>query len=472
MADRVFCIDFGSAYTKVALRRDPGADAELIRSGFATADEADFCFPSAVAVERRGAKTVAVCGPEAMGRPLGGGVHVNWKKKVFASEPGQPPRKPPLELFLESAEVADAAAKYGVTPAQLVHLQNVVANARALAAGPALAPEAQDRAVASALAYHYFTWLRERVIEACGRLRLDGLDPASISVRVAVPAFAHGKDLEAHPGCQLLLDALGKAGWRLHPDRPVVSEPYSNALGVLTGGANAVNKSRVQLGKMFGRGPIITVLGKPEDYPSYRALVVDVGAYTTDFATVTLNPEGKTIDDPDVAITVRQHSVPLGVTNLDARVFDALPREKREWLTKTAEPVELERFRRAVYSEGKAYRTVAVGQIGGAADAEALQAGTEAFRQQLSVEAMKFCEGLEPVKLEELILTGGGNLIPVVRGALLGAAQGGGREFVKIHAPGLKKGTATTLSHPLKEDLARGGSALGGASLYHEREYY
>jgi hypothetical protein len=475
MADRVFCIDFGSSYTKVALRRDPGADAGLIRTDFAAVGEADFCFPSAVGVERQGNRHVAVCGPAVLSSSFAGGVHVHWKKRVFSTEPGRPPRKPPLDAFLESAELLEVAAKYGVTPTQVVHLQNLVANARALSAGPlagAAEPDAQNRAFAAPLAYNYFCWLRDRVIEACGRLKLDGLDPATIPTRIAVPAFAHGKELEAHPGCQLLLGALAKAGWRMHPDRPVVSEPYSNALGVLTGGANVVSKSRVQLSRMFGKGPLITVLSKPADYPSYRALVVDVGAFTTDFATVTLKPEGQTVDDPDIAFVVSQHSVPLGVTDLDARMTEYLPKEKRDWLTKTALPVEWEGFRRAVYTDSKPYRTVAVGPIGGAADADAVRAGFEVYCQQLLVEAQKFCAGLEPVKLEELILTGGGNCIPTVRDALVGATRGGGREFAKVHAPGLKKGTLSTPTHPLKEDLARGGSALGGASIYHERDYY
>ena len=56
MPDRVFCIDFGSAFTKVALRRDPTADSELV--GCRDAD-VEFCVPSfAMALDRRGAKPV------------------------------------------------------------------------------------------------------------------------------------------------------------------------------------------------------------------------------------------------------------------------------------------------------------------------------------------------------------------------------------------------------------------------------
>jgi hypothetical protein len=476
MADRVFCIDFGSSYTKVALRRDPGADAEAIRTGFSISDVPDFCFPSAVGVERRGNRNAAVCGPAAMQRRHDGGLHVNWKRKVFAPADGaQPPRKPPLDAFLESPELVDLATKHGVTSAQLVHLQNVVASARALAGGPGsppVSPDAQNRATAGALAFAFFQWLRDEVMKAAQRLRLDGLDPAAIPARITVPALAQGKELEQHPGCQLLLHALERAGWRLHPDRPIVPEPYANAIGVLTGGTNVVHKGRLQFRKMFGNGPAIRVLGDAAHYPAYRALVVDVGAFTTDFAAITLHPDGKADDEAEPPFAVRQHSVTVGVSNLDGHVFAALPQAKSEWLTKAAEPVTLEGFRRAVYTDGKAYRTVEVGPIGGATDADAIRDGMDAFLGQLAVEATKFCDDLEPVPLQELILTGGGVSIPRAREALIGAAKCGGREFVKTHAPGLKRGTADGLVHPLKEDMARGASALGGASIYYERDYY
>jgi hypothetical protein len=478
MANWVFCIDFGSAYTKVALRRHPGADAELLRPDFRMVGVPDFCFPSAIGVERQGTRNVAVCGASAMGRPPGGGLrlHTNWKKKVFSSaEPGQPPQKPPLDAFLESPELLELAGRYGVTPDQVVHLQNVVANARALASGSgaaAASPDAQDRSVASSLAYHFFRWLRDEVMRTAERLRLDGLDPAAIPARITVPAFGHGKELESHPGCQLLLNALSRTGWRLHPDRPIISEPYSNAIGVLTDGANVVEKSRVKLRRMFGNGPLMRPLADPEHYPSYRALVIDIGAFTTDFATVTLKTQGESVDDPDGAITVRQHSARLGITDLDARVFESLPEAKREWLTKAAEPVQLEAFRTQVYTDGKPFRTAEVGPIGGAADGEAIRAGMDAFLQQLSVETAKFCDDLEPVTLQELILTGGGANIPSVRDTVMTAARAGGREFVKTHAPGLRKGAVNGPVHPLKEEAARGGTAIGGASVYFEKDFY
>ena len=125
MADRVFCIDFGSAYTKVALRRDPGADSELVSCRTSGVGEADFCVPSAVAVNRRGLKPVPEFGDRAAGMTTGGGIEVfhNWKKSIFLV-PGARPHQSPLEALLESNELHELAAKYGVAAGQVGYLRN------------------------------------------------------------------------------------------------------------------------------------------------------------------------------------------------------------------------------------------------------------------------------------------------------------------------------------------------------------
>src|SRR5207247_1508586 len=114
--------------------------------------------------------------------------HANWKRKVFlGSEPGVTPDKPPLDLFLESPQLLALAGQFGVTPTQLVNLQNLVANARSLAGGTttkSVAPDAESRATAAPVAAHFFKWLRQQVLDACERLNLDGLDPDRIPTRI------------------------------------------------------------------------------------------------------------------------------------------------------------------------------------------------------------------------------------------------------------------------------------------------
>lgn len=478
MADRVFCIDFGSAYTKVALRRDPTADGTLLACRPAGVGEIEFCVPSTVVVDRRGAKPVPEFGDRAAGMLAGGGidVHTNWKKSIFLA-PGARPHQSPLEALLQSPELAELAAKYGVAAGQIGYLNQLVTAARTLVSGPGgrmISAEAQQQTLAATLAAHFFHWLRQQVLEACNKLPATGLKYDSIPVRLSVPAFAAptgGGD--PHPGCKLLTDALGRAGWPLHPDTPIVSEPYANAVGVLTKATNVAQKGHIRLGEMFGKGPLITVLKSTADHPVYRALVIDVGAFTTDFAAVTITPADGNDAEPDAHVAVAQQSLPIGVSDLDDRVVAALPKEKSEFLRK-ASPVEWEDLRPAVYSTGKGYRTAKVGIIGGSADSDAVLGCIEAVTNQLTAEAAKFVASLPALPnggLQELVLTGGGCSIPAFRDALQGATVSATSAFVKVHAPDLKKTVGGPPVGKLDATFARGGTALGGASLYFEREY-
>lgn len=476
MADRVFCIDFGSAFTKVALRRDPSAESSLIRPKLGGADEdIDFLFPSAVAVDRRGSKAKAEFGDAAASlKPEPGlEVHRNWKRSLFHTpKPGAAADgPPPLEAFLQSTEARTLAAKFGVPDHQFAGLQHLAAAARAtFPPPPGQEPSNESRAqeLAGRIAFHFLVWLRERVLAACAKLPASGLKFEEIPVRVAVPAFAV-QDSNPHPGTTALVSALRKAGWQPHPDRPALSEPYANAIGVLTGGTNFVFRGRLKLAEMFGKTPLITVLKNPEDHPSYRAVVVDVGAYTTDLAAVSLDTHGGIVDDPDRAMAVEQSSIPLGITNLDERLLAALPPEKSTALADLT-AYEWDELRRSLYGSGKAYRRPNV-WIGGPADADLVKGVVEGFATEVGEAAGRFCSGLPSANLQELVLTGGGCLIPAVRDAIRARASASGHNFVKTHGAGLKRETGKP-THKLDESLARGGSALGGASVYFDREFY
>lgn len=477
MADRVFCIDFGSGFTKVALRRDPGADAELLSPRGARADEMAFCIPSLAVVDRTAARMVPEFGAKAAMRSAGNGIEIyrNWKKWLFATPTvPHPNQQPPLDALLHSNDLRTLAAKYGVNAGQLIQLQHLVASARAFggaSGGRAVSQEAQQQNFASILAPHFFHWLREVVLDACAGLRTTGLDYAAIPVRLSVPAFAMDNG-EPHPGCKTLIDAMGKAGWRLHPNRPLVAEPYANAIGILTKGQNVLNRSRLHLGQMFSKGPLITSLKDPEHHPGYRALVIDVGAFTTDFAAITLRPDGEAVENPDLAFQVKQRSVPLGISDLDSRVSESLPKDKGEWLRDKAPALDWDDFRRAVYAEGKGFRKAEIGVIGGPADADAIRGSLAGFAGELVQAAESFCGELEQTGLQELILTGGGNFIPSVRESLQQACQSGERTFAKIHAPAAKRVAGGPSMVKLDEQFTRGGTALGGSSLFFESEFY
>jgi hypothetical protein len=477
MADRVFCIDFGSAYTKVALRRDPSAESELISTRAGTTTEPSFCVPSTVAVDRRGPKAVPEFGDRAASLQPGGGieVHRNWKKAIFQRHaPGAKPQQSPLETLLQSEELRELAARFGVAAGQVAHLQQLVGSARQLIGGRVVSAESQQHVVAASIAPHFFHWLRQQVLEACSRLPTTGLRFDSIPVRITIPAFDHSASADLQPGWRTLLDALSKAGWPLHPEQPTIAEPYANAIGVLTKGTNSYLRGKIRIGDMFGRSPLTTVMKDATHHPLYRAMVIDVGAYTTDFSALTMKPDDDNTSDADAQISVLQHSQPLGVSDLDLRMIAALPKEKGDWLRKAAS-IDWEDFRPAVYSEGKGVRVPDLGVVGGPADAEAVRACVAEFVAQLSAETAKFLGSLEavpPGSLQELILTGGGSFVTAVRDALLSAAQASGNEFIKVHAPALKKSTGGPLIDKLDRTLARGAGAIGGASIYFEKSLY
>src|SRR5262245_57889938 len=234
MAEHVFCIDFGSAYTKIALRRHPAADSQLLvlpNVGI------DFLIPSAVAVDRR-TKPRVLFGDDAVSQIAGSGIDVyeNWKKHLFLTPTPKTVSQPPLEAFLQSEELVQLAAKHDVPASQIAYLQQLVTAARALVGGPGdrvVSAESQKQARAASVAAHFFNWLRQKVLEACAKLSTTGLKFEEIPARIAVPAF-DGGDVAQHPGCKLLKVALHQVGWPLHHERPFVAEPYSNAIGILT----------------------------------------------------------------------------------------------------------------------------------------------------------------------------------------------------------------------------------------------
>lgn len=479
MSERVFSIDFGSAFTKVALRRDPTAVSELVNNPTRRVGEVDFCVTSTAVVDRNVTPHRAEFGPATANRRPGGGVEVytDWKRHIFAGvrETGEM-AVPPLDALLLSGELRQLAERFGVSPGQLEHLRQLLTNARdLLGVVPARAAggEARWQTFAGKLAYYFFKWLRGYVMDACGPLRSAGLNPEAIPARISVPAFAHGRGVEAHPGCEVLTAALTRAGWPLHPDRPVVSEPYSNVIGALTEARNILSpRRRLQLGRMFRDGPVMRPLAAPKDHPAYRAWSVDVGAFTTDFAALTLDPGGRTVTEPDEALSVCQHSVPLGVRTLDQRVLEALPSDQRDWLTDTASALDWEDFRQRVYTSRQPLRTAEVGAIGGPDRRPQIDQAITEFTRQLAEACERFVAGLPPVKLQELVLTGGGNCIPGVCEGLAALMQGSGRQFVHIYWPHPARRSEPQTHRRLDTNFARGGSALGGTSLYFEPAYY
>ena len=90
------------------------------------------------------------------------------------------------------------------------------------------------------MAVEFFGHLRTKVLESAARIE-RGTDVSKIPVRICIPAFAESKSGGIAPEISdLFCDILKKAGWTPDCDRPVLTEPMANAIGILTGGKNVV----------------------------------------------------------------------------------------------------------------------------------------------------------------------------------------------------------------------------------------
>ncbi|AWM38902.1 hypothetical protein GobsT_28690 [Gemmata obscuriglobus] len=476
MAERVFCVDFGTFYTKVALRSAPQEAGALVPCS----DEGlEFWAPTVVSADWTRGEARLEFGHRAADVKPGGKVVVysNFKRELFAPPPAQGPDLHPIDALLRSEEFEALAAKHGVLPAWVAGLRSLTTSARTLFGTPDASPggaAARRQEEAKRLTYHYFKWLRECVLKACERLPHTALNYKDIPLRITVPLFGPIETLAQHPGCVRLRDALASAGWPL-ADPLFVSEPEANAVGILTKAVNAltVRTKKINFREMFNRGPLITVLAGDAHHPTYRALVIDVGTFTSDFAALGIDTGGKEVDTSNGAgFGVTQQSIAFGISDLDATVRDALPEEKRAALNGMARK-DFAAFQVSAYSAETGYRIGPGKVIGGSADRPIVESCLAAFCTRLTDETTAFLQQLGPASMQELILTGGGSNIPAVREALIKAAAATpGAAFVKTHAPGLKKVKSGPPVDSLDDKFARGATALGGASLYFEREYF
>jgi hypothetical protein len=487
----VLCVDFGSAYTKVALRPDEDSPADVVQERALAFDDEMFCVPSVVAGPV-GDWSRLSCGLNAVGLKDTAEVKVyrNWKRQLLAApEPAESRDRVAMflsrleeqsrhrHLFedLASAHRLDSAIVWGVAREMGLsegELEESVARTK-----PAFVPggcdlhldRAPERNGARrrksrtnldsethAVAVAYFSWLREFLAPV---LRERGVaDVSTVAVRVCVPAF--DRSLGVRPEGELL-EVLREAGWSPHDRCAVLSEPLANAVGVLTGGVNSTLQLRpgaertINLGKMFRGGPVQRALRGGKD-GTVRVLAVDVGAYTADFALVTFRRDGL-----EVAHEVTSRSEPLGITELDVRVRDVLPTFASQWLA-TRDVRRQEAFRRSVY--GGVDRPVKLSEKESVTRAQVaeIQGVIRTFGGEIAARA-EATLGRDAERIDELILTGGGSNVTALRETLRQRLGGRGAEVVHMPSPA---SAASPGLRPLGQKLVRGGSALGGASIY------
>jgi hypothetical protein len=478
----ILCLDFGSAFTKVGLRLRPDDPSDLLTEETLNFDEDRCCIPSVVAANLPGKATPWLCGVAAVDLKEEHGFRVfrNWKPQLFAPPPeGGPADKVTAflgrldELGRRERLLAELAARHGLEAAavralaeahgmSLEELQQAAerwGGPRPLRdgaqtqpptpPGPTIHPEVREAAL------QYFTWLRAFIGRVCRRQGVEKL--RAVKTRLCIPAFA------AQAGAREdLVELLREAGWTMHEHRPILPEPLANAIGVMTGGKNRrrlVNgRMVIDLAAMFGDGGFLRTLTGKQDQAGI--LAIDVGAFTTDFTLIEVGAAA----GPD-RCRIHTRSEPGGVAALDRRVMSCLAPDQVEAIAGLSFRHQ-EAFRQAVYVRNKPYKPSA-SEVIGPLELDRIQEEMRRFAAELAGLLFEFLRSV-PISVHDLILTGGGNNIPAVRDQLLERLQG--LDVPKVHLPDPGARHALPGRHILDQRLVRGGSAIGGTSIFFDAD--
>jgi hypothetical protein len=474
MSVQTFCIDFGSSFTKVGLRIGPSEPSWLIEHKALDLDPLHVCVPTVIAVDQSTLFEKAIWGAKAVDLVDGNGVKVyrNWKPLLFASTTST---LGPLETLLSSADFASLAEKYAVPREDLERLRTEARTPRKSVTSKEDHSAGLDTAIRS-VAVTFFRELRRLVLDSCAERRVPAAD--KIPARVCVPEFCHEEDGGITQPERRILEILSEAGWKLIPDRdkPVLSEPEANAIGVLTGGSNAIwqplrrnGEWVVNLGEMFKQGPLGDAIRAKRT--TYFVMLIDVGTYTTDYAYLRFDTDGAFDNRPSVF----DRSIPLGVRNLDEAVQAALPPQKAEWFRRV-ETRKREACKNLIYTEAQPYatRNKQLGDIGNASEMPIIREVVSGFAYDLADRTDEFCVDSQINQLDAVILTGGGNNIPAVQEALTALVKRLGGPSCSICVPERPRTSPrTSAKTTISRQLIRGATAIGGASVYFERgDYY
>lgn len=419
---KIICIDFGSAYTKIAMRSSLEKGSRLVED-HPLASEPTYCVPSVVARVTRGGRTRWAVGEAAAALSPGDGVDIHryWKAKLFD----------PAVSGLKREHLNEIAVQF------FQQIRSSLVR---------IAPEAER--------YH---------------------------TRICIPKLA---GTETNDG--QVVRILEEAGWHPAETRPALFEPESNAIGVFTRGRNAThspkkyrpNELRPYFLRMFDQDGFLAAMRNLRD--SYSVLVVDIGAYTTDFSYIMFDTD---VENPP---RIRQVSRELGIGELDQLVRDHLDRSSQHALDQMSTS-EREKAKLQLYA-GKEWGAVGTSgrmiKIGEGAEKQAIAKAITVFASRVTDAEIAFRDEFVKGPVNAYVITGGGAFIPAVRSAviqrmsaarfydLLDRDEPDRVLLRKQDANGRMYLDSKDVEARLKQnrDLMRGGSAIGGASIFFDIE--
>lgn len=437
---RLVSIDLGSAYTKVAIRRDWNGESDLLRNLPLASGEVDFCVPSVVArVEGQG-RTRWMVGAAAAAQAPGEGIRIfrYWKARLFSTGPAARVRRD---------EMGQAPEVYG-------------------------SDDYEQVAVA------FFRGLRESLEHSP-----YGDDVAAGAVRVCVPRI-DAADVDGRVGS--ILDA---AGWRPANGRVTVYEPESNACGMFTRGRNATwYPPAAPFTPRAGRSLHLVKMLEPEGLlqalrrisGSFGVLVIDIGGFTTDFGYVQFDTSFSSNDWHRPRIV--QQSYELGIRELDQAIYDSLDedaqREIRRLSPSRWDALKIGLYRGAPVTLGSARGKPVT--IGAGNDAGRTAEALRDFAKRVIAVRDTFIRDHVRGPIDAQTLTGGGSMIAPLHGAVVQALATD--EHARVYdlldedeprntlvlRGGRVSEQAIEARARRNQELVRGGSAIGGSSVFFE----
>jgi len=443
--ERCLCIDFGNAFTKLALRTDREQPSDYLRCRELDYDRGlNLCIPTlAVRVIDR-ERERWFFGADALDIQQytpGATFFRDWKHDFF--------QETELELTMEARGVPGIQKRSGG------HRKR-----------------AANREELEVIAPGFFRWVADFADRVMAERGLGGID--EVPTRVSIPSFALGTEEEYR-----LLSILGQAGFRVAASQPSLPEPLANAIGVFSDGRNVLRAEdhRVNFEEMFWgtrlseimRTRALDASGLPRIFWS---LVADLGAYTLDFAML-----GFSTTDPQRSLRQTfygrerfgMYSEPLGISHLFQRVRDSLYPAKRpifDELIAGRLPEEQTLFFENLFLHSRPFEYRDTGMVIGEGEEGAeIRKEIERFAREAARKMRLFLEHFRYRRIDEVIFTGGGMNIPVVRDAMFAVAQQfqAGHGFVPSHpeedlvAGGLER---------IDQFQVRGATALGGSSVF------
>lgn len=397
------CIDFGSSFSKIALRKDWNVKTVLLKDKRTTEPEEQICVSSTVCEIRKARKSEWVCGPDALDLSQATDVipHHNWKRHFIKPEDSPPPSQ--------------------------------------------LAPASK-----------FFTWLFKYTSE-----HPVFKDHMEAPIRVCLPDFRILGPWKSYFGSM-----LAQAGWNCPDDDFLENEPYTNLFGVLTCGRNDTRTEGgeriIRMGGIFDRknvflGRLQERLRDPKAGKDFGSVVIDVGAYTTDFGYLYQEDVGDVFEYPKIAT---QSSV-LGIQQLDEQLIGSLTQPLEEPLTIR----QREEMKRTLL-QGKSYSLPSGRIVGNPEEIANVVALSEGFATRI-ISAFKSFVSRHTRRVDGAIMSGGGMNIPAIRTRVSKHLEDLGAKVVNFEADLIMMGDGTADEQSARNRLlTRGGSAVGGCSVY------